>query len=436
MKQVSGKIKTILRNPWVMFLPCLLVYSIIVFLYPSQLSVGDEVRYIWYASNLSQGFYSPPPPNILIWNGPGYPLVLTPLVMLEFSTVIYTLLNAVFLYFSVVMLFLTLRRFVSFRTSLVATLFWATYLNIFATICFIISEPLTAMLVTLLMYFVVKAFLSPGKKYWIISGLLLGFLILTKIIFAYVVLVLLAGLVFLCLIKLKNKNYRKALAIVLIAFATTSPYLVYTYHLTGRVFYWGNSGGQQLYWMSTPYPDEYGDWMSPLLNFANDHLGREKNSCNLLKTRHQDDVSKVAQNNLLNLFEGTAQDDMFRKLAIRNIREHPAKYIANCCSNAGRMVFGFPFSYKNESPIPLITMPWNALLFVLMLFCLIPTIINWRKLAFSLRFILVLTAVYLYGSTLVSAYPRMFNVIVPALLLWIVVILRNTTRFNFRFREE
>lgn len=48
-----------------------------------------------------------------------------------------------------------------------------------------------------------------------------------------------------------------------LALLICSPYLVYTYALTGKIFYWGNSGGLSLYWMSSPHPQEFGDWHNP-----------------------------------------------------------------------------------------------------------------------------------------------------------------------------
>ncbi len=42
------------------------------------------------------------------------------------------------------------------------------------------------------------------------------------------------------------------------------PYLLMTYSLTGKPFYWGSSGGLSLYWMSTPYDTEMGDWFSKI----------------------------------------------------------------------------------------------------------------------------------------------------------------------------
>jgi hypothetical protein len=414
-----------LRDPWLMLLPFLVIYIFLAIVLPTHLRIGDELRYLWYAGNLIKGFYSPAPPDILLWNGPGYPLVISPFVAMHLPIISITILNAVFMYISVVLLFLVLNKFVSFKRSLFFTLFWATYINLYVYLIFVLSEAITALLITMLLFFVVRTFETTLKRYVIISGLILGYLVLTKIIFAYVILLFLAGMLIIWLLNPKNINYKKGMIIILVAFATTIPYQVYTYHLTGRFFYWGNSGGQQLYWMTSPFHTEYGDWMTPFLNFKNDHLGRIANNDSLLKARHQTDINEIYRSSKKNVFVGVAQDDAFKKLAIRNILQHPIKYFLNCISNSGRMIFGFPFSYKSESPISLVTIPWNAFLMTFILLCSFHTIRNWKKLMFSLRFLLVLVMIYLFGSTLVSAYPRMFNVIVPIILFWIALILQK-----------
>jgi hypothetical protein len=71
--------------------------SIYIFmLYASRFSpdcIADECRYISFAENLLNGFYSPPSPNINLWSGPGFPIILMPLVSLHADRSILILLN-------------------------------------------------------------------------------------------------------------------------------------------------------------------------------------------------------------------------------------------------------------------------------------------------------------------------------------------------------
>jgi len=94
-----------------------------------------------------------------------------------------------------------------------------------------------------------------------VASLYLAYLALTKVFFGYVI----AVAAILCLGALlwrRAPELRSALAIFLVALIWCVPYLWYTHSLTGRIFYWGTSGGLSLYCMSTPYPNELGSWFS------------------------------------------------------------------------------------------------------------------------------------------------------------------------------
>ena len=148
---------------------------------------------------------------------------------------------------------------------------------------------------------------------------------------------------------------------------------------------------------------------------------------------------KVREANTINgqlqegLVYGITQDELLKKMAIQNIKSYPLKFIQNCISNAGRMIFNYPASYVLQKPSTLKRLPVNGTLVVLVLFCLIPTLINWKELFFPVRFLLFLSVIYFGGSLLGTAEPRMFTVIVPILLLWIALILSKTVKVKLRF---
>ena len=254
------------KNPFLLFLPFLLFYIVFILILYSQTLWGDEIRHFAYARNLSQGFYSPPPPNISLEVGPAYPLLILPFIALHIPLICLVLMNAVFNYLAIIFLFKALQQIVSFRAALVFSLFLACYSNSLEFIALIYSESLTLFLVSLVVFLLIKAFnpdnLIKTKKYIYLSGFIIGYLALTKIIFGYVLMFMLVGSGLLWMINRKSINYRKSVFILLIALATTAPYLIYTYHLTGRIFYWGTSGGNNLYWMSTPYKGEFGNWVA------------------------------------------------------------------------------------------------------------------------------------------------------------------------------
>jgi 4-amino-4-deoxy-L-arabinose transferase-like glycosyltransferase len=286
-----------------------------------------------------------------------------------------------------------------------------------------------------MIYSILRVFRSEERretrKYMIISGFLIGYIVLTKIAFGWVTLFMLGGSLILWLINRKSVNYRKGLIIMAIAFATILPYLAYTYSLTGRMFYWSTNSGGSLYWASSPFKDEYGDWKLELKQHGID-MGNynTEGSTDSLVAHHQKEYDEIYKYNSI------GQDDAYKKFAVKNIREHPVKYIQNCIYNVGRMFFHYPFSHAVQRPKTLLVFPINGILLTFILFCLIPTFRNWKKLSYPVRFMILFAGLYFAESTLVTALIRMFTVIVPIIILWMAYIFDKTVKINLRFREK
>jgi 4-amino-4-deoxy-L-arabinose transferase-like glycosyltransferase len=392
--------------------------------------VGDEVRYLGFAMNILHGFYSPPAPDIYLTNGPGYPILIVPFLALNLPLVCITIMNALFYYFSLILVYKALQQFVSIRISLMISLFWAFNINAYQALQYIIAETFTLFLISLIVYNIVKAFntdnSSGKKKYTFLSGFLIGYLVLTKVIFGYVLLFMLAGSVLLWIFNRRSINHGKGVIILIIALATNVPYLVYTHHLTGKMFYWSSVGGNNLYWMSSPFKSEYGDWFH-FEKYATDSLS----AANQLPPAKEPFISNHQKDYIeIDNYKGIARDDVFKKMAVNNIKSYPLKFVQNCFCNVGRMFFNFPWSYEAQSPRNLLRLPWNGLLIVLMLFCLYPTSINWRKFDYSLQFLLFFALLYFGGSILGSADIRMVTAIAPILLIWIAFVLNKTMKIN------
>lgn len=414
------------RNPFILFLPFLVFYIAIVFLFPTNGTYGDEGRYLMFAHHIINGFYSTPAPKIDLGNGPGYPIILVPFVAFHFPLIFITLLNAILYYLSIILIFKTLQEITTVKATLIISLFWACYYNSYPYIPHILTETFASFLIPLIIFSIVKTFKqgnsNTSKKYKYLSGFTIGYLALTKLIFGYVILTMLVCMGILWLSKRSSANYRKGLSIFVIAFITTMPYLLYTYHITNRVFYWTSVGGDNLYWMSSPYKDESGSWSYPEQT-ENPFSSEIKE---FIKLRHQNDFDEVFKH------KGTlAQDDAFKTIVVKNIKSHPVKFIENCFSNVGRIIFNFPRSFEFQEPRTLLRLPLNGIIVVLMLFCFIPTIINWHKIIFPIRFLLFFALIYFGGSTLGSAETRMFTIIVPILLIWIAFVIQKIVKVNF-----
>lgn len=425
------------KNPFLLFLPFLLFYIIVIFKFGTNTLWGDEIRHLIFARNLLHGYYSPPSPDINLSMGPGYPILLMPFIALHLPFLYMRLINAILLYLSIIFLFKGLQQIVSFKKALIVSLFWGCYFNSLEFIAAMYSEALTSFLISLIVFFIISAFKTGAeiktKKYIYLSGFTIGYIVLTKIIFGYVIMCMILAIGLLWLINRKAHNYRKGAIILLIAFATTAPYLIYTYHLTGRMFYWGTSGGNNLYWMSTPYQNEFGNWC----RYPNTPIARDGGQLNpenrlnfipgasdSIRLHHEKELSEILK------YKGVDQDDIFRKVAINNIKSHPIKFLQNCISNIGRIIFNYPYSYTIQKPKTLLRLPFNGLILILMILSIIPTLINWKKIIFPIRFIVLFVLLYLGGSIFGSAETRVFTIIVPMLLFWITYIFEKSIKIN------
>lgn len=417
------------QNPFLLFLPFLVLFIILVLIYPTSGTFGDENRYLIYARYMIDGFLPASDLNFdHLGNGPGYSILLIPFIAFHIPIIWITLLNAILLYLSIVLLFKAAVKVVSLRPALIISLFWACFINSYVYIGKILPETLTSFLICLLIYCLINAFNSDKpKRYLYFSGFIIGYIALTKPIFGYVLLCMLIGSCILWVINRKAKTYKNATFILVIALATTMPYLTYTYSVTGRIFYWSSVGGNNLYWTTETDEFEYGSWfpdpqgpMDPATKFT--HLPNFEEQ---VKAKHAKDFEEI------NKYKGVEQDDAYKRIAINNIKAHPWKYIQNCISNVGRLFFNFPYSYKIQSPYTLIRLPFTGIIAILMLFCIFPTLRNWKKIDFSVRFMLLFALIYFGGSILGSAETRMFTIVVPIFLLWIAYMLQKTVKIDF-----
>ena len=420
------------RNPFLIFSPFLLLYVVFVLLMYTGVFIGDESRFIAYATNLLHGFYSPAPPHVDLLSGPGYPIILMPFVALHLPKICIVLLNAVMHYLSVVFLFKTFRQFASFKKSLVISIFWGCYYVAYQNMVRIAYEPITMFLITLMVFCLVMAFKSDliktQKKYLFFSGFILGYIALIKVIFIPIVMVMLGGCGILWLINRKVINYRRSVFVLLIAFATFSPYLIYTYNLTGRIFYLG-TGANNLYWMSTPFEGEYGDWKGPLeMNPVENGNYNIPGAADTLIKNHQKDYDEIQK------LTGLEKDDAYKRIAVDNIKSHPMKYGENIFFNLGRIFFHYPFSQAVQRPKPLYVMPMNGIILTFMLICLFPTLLKWRRFLFPIRFILFIAILYLGASSLACAETRMLTLIVPVLLTWFAYVIQHSVNVNLNFK--
>jgi hypothetical protein len=413
----------IIHNPFLLFLPFLLFFVILVVKAKNGPISADSYVYLQFAKNLLHGFYSPPAPDINLIEGPGLPMLLVPFVGLNLPIICITLMNAVLQYLSIVFLFKTFQQHLPYTKSLLFTLLYAFCFSSYTYMSSVITEPLFLFLISVFLYFLVRGYKTDKRKNLYLAGLILGYMALVKVIFPWVVLTLLIGLCVALIFNRKDVNYKKGLLINFIAFIVISFYMIYTYSLTSRLFYFGSAGSDSFYWMSTPFENEYGDWNNQTYN-ATDSKRPERNlAIALLKANHQKDFDKVSKLNTLE------KDDAIMKIAMNNIINHPTKYFKNIISNVSRLLYGFPNNYTFESQLKKIW--YFPIIYTLLLYSLLMTIIHWKKITFIVRFIFAFSFIYLGGSALVSAESRNFIIILPALLFWIGYIFHQSVKIQF-----
>jgi 4-amino-4-deoxy-L-arabinose transferase-like glycosyltransferase len=424
--------KQFLRSPYLVYFPFLLYSIWLIIHYRLPGLHADEIRYVELAKNLIHGYYSPFPKNINLWNGPGYPIILMPFAALHVPMVYAALINALFHYLSIVFVHKALALVANKKTALLCGLLLAVYPNALSVLPLLYTEAFTVFLVSAFIYSVTLYYTKKKNKYLFIAGLVLGYLTLTKIIIGYVIVICLAVCLGMLLFKKNRKYYAKSATLLLIAFAVTVPYLAYTYYITGKVFYWGNSGGMSLYWMSTPFEREYGDWKVPSLkNTQYPYIFKSKETAMLLQKNHAKEI-----NFILHKHNPIEQDALFKQIALQNIKAHPLKFATNYYYNVSRMLFNFPYSYAYQDSAIIGNIIRGSLMMWASLLSILLTVYNWRKVIYPIKFILLVTGVYLLLSGALSAYPRQLDVVVPVLLFWIGYLIAKTRLLSLRFVKK
>lgn len=420
-------------HPFLLFLPFLLLYVVLVILKNNDAFESDEARYYMFSQNLLKGYYSDPAPAFNLWNGPGYPIFLMPFVALKLPMISIGLVNALFQYLAIVFLFKSSVRLDAAKVGFCLCIFMGLYYPAWVELPQIMTETMTTFLVSAIGLLIIKGYQEQKRWHFIVAGLLFGYLVLVKIIFSNVLLAFLTGAFLLWLFNRKNIAYRRLLIIPVVAFLINIPYLFYTWNLTGKMLYWGNSGGMSLYWMSTPYDGEYGEWHNSTISLYDKNetadstiMFNEKK----LQDNHRSDYDEIYA------LPPKEQDDAFKKKAIENIKARPVKFVRNMIANAGRLIFDYPYSYTYQTDTSLLRISINGILLTMILISALVTAFNWRKIPFPLRVILMIMLLYLGGSLLVSVYQRMFYVILPWLFLWIGYVLTRSVKINFTLPKK
>jgi hypothetical protein len=386
----------------------------ICILFSKNVFVDDEGRYVMFANNLLNGFYSPAYPNINLWNGPGYPVLIAPFLFFKFPFIALKLLNPILLYFSLIISYKTFSIYSSKKSSFFYTILLGLYFPIFEMIPLILTESLAWFLISLVCFLFIKIYKQKtfSWKLTFLSAFSIAYLAMTKVIFGYVILLMLFVSIFMFLLPIFRSSAKKSTLIFLISFVFCLPWLLYTYSLTNKPFYWTNSGSMSLYTMSSPYANELGDWTnSKILQLNPNHKV------------FMDSISKL---------KPLEKDEAYKTAAIENIKSHPKKYLSNWIANVGRLLFSYPYSNKEQNIKSYFTIIPNMFVIVIIVLTFAVSIVHYKKFPEGLILLFLFILIYLFGSTLVSAYRRMFYITMPFWFFFISYVFNNIISFKIR----
>lgn len=414
--------KNVPRIIWCLF--CLHL-GIILFTQSPELR-GDESRYLAYTENLLKGYFTRIE-NPELRNGPGYTLVLLPFVGLKIPLVYAKLLNALFLLvalisFDKICRHFNLKRNVRFIFICALGLYppllkWSTYLY---------TETITVMLVCLgtLFFFRLVDKNKPTYFDWVIASLAFGFLALTKVLYGNIYL----GALILLLIGWVITRARilgTSAKLMIYSLAWFTPFLVYTYSITGKFFYSGTQGGEILYFRSTPYEGEFGDWFpeSEVIGSLENGTSRDGMDLSQLRENHYDFFHSIQGLSFVQ------RDSAFKTKALEQMSAHPMKYLKNTVASAGRLFFNYPLSYRTQKISTYGYLLPNMLVLVPFVLFLFSSAFGWIQTPQSIKIVLGLAFLHMAAMIVLGGRARHLLGSIPIILLFIAHAV-NTLRFN------
>lgn len=329
----------------------------------SERLVGDEWRYLWYARNILAGFYTPRD-NEMIWNGPGYPLILTPFLALDAPAIAPKLANAVFFALAIFLVHRTLLLYCSRARATLGGMVLGLSPMPYQFLHLVFTESISVMLVAATAYFFCASRRKRGHAHAVTAGVCLGALILVKVSFGPSTLFALAVAAALYALRRRTRTVERALVTCSVAFALCIPWLWYTHDVSGKWLYWSSGGGSLLYWMTSPYPEELGDW------FHHNHV----KNVPFLNAHHaavfeklKGDPSSVAGTDLERMMPGVgrlcsvASDAEMWRIGFRQLLAHPLLYLRNWGFNVTRLFFNFPYTLYTDIDPRLVVLHFSML---------------------------------------------------------------------------
>jgi hypothetical protein len=378
------------------------LYVVVVLTCSTEELTGDEGDYLSLACNITRGYISTDQ-SVNLWHPPGYALFLAPFVAVGLPRIAMRLANGLLLAVAAFFLYRTLLFTRRPRTALAFTCLFALYVPFYKSLIFIHSEIFSVALICAFSYYLTKYVRTDIRRNSSMLGAsaTLALLAMTRVLFGYVIVIMLfiAGLgSFIAAVRFN----RRVILVWTLGLLFCVPYLSYTFALTGKPFYWSSAGGLSLYWMSSPYPEEYGDWFAPDEVMTRPEL-----------TRHRAFFTRLSQ------LDQIEADDALKEKAVEQIREYPLKFLVNSIANAGRLFFSYPYSYTQQKLSTFYYLLPNILLIHGILAAATSHIRRRRLWYTDMKVFVVMGLAYMLLTLPLSAYARMLFPCLPWITLWI-----------------
>jgi 4-amino-4-deoxy-L-arabinose transferase-like glycosyltransferase len=401
-------------------LPLLPVYVLVwALLSPGPSPVGDEGPLLGAAKRITEGGYADTGAmngTKFLWHGPGLPTLLSPLLALRVPLTDMRLVGPLLLFAAIVAFYRLLRLRLSRRAALVAAYALGLYAPTYQTLPSLHKEPLALLLVIVAMDAGTRYARYGRRQHLAVAGLALGWLVMTRLEYGWVLTALAAATTIWWLRERRvhpgeAQGARRWALVAIAGFVACVPWLVYTYDLTGQLFYWGNSGGLSLYWMAQSGRGQLGQWHAVHTVFRDPRLTSYRPFFRYLKTLHP------------------LQADMaLRHAAVKAALARPYEYLINVLANVGRIFFGLPFSFTLPVAALAGLIAFNGTLLAAVGAAVVRVIRARQSLPQEALPFLLFAAIAFAVHLMTSAEPRMLIPVVPALVWLVAHALSRTAR--------
>jgi 4-amino-4-deoxy-L-arabinose transferase-like glycosyltransferase len=380
----------------------LLIYVGLMWIMHPQPLEGDELRYRDDVIRMQhEGFIHAENPRV--YNGPGLPMLLYPLVTSGAPEWVMRLHAPLAVAVAALLLFLTARQFMSQSLALGFSLFCSLHPSLLHQGWRLMPEPLAHLFLAVFLWCLTHSIKSgrPWSKWHLGASVALFALAMTRTVWGPVIMVaIILSSVGLLLPKLRSLACT-SLLITIGAFLLCVPYLHYTYSKTGKPLLWTSLSGELAYWMTSYEGGENGHWYADDVVFNHPELN----------ARHGPFLREAYKKKQLEC------DDLMMQEAIRRAKANPPAVLYNWMCNVSRFFFGFPCSLEKERISSLILLIYNGLL--LIAFVIGSTLTRLRKDSVPPTLILlaILAFIYAGGTSVLSTQPRYFLGIMPIVAL-------------------